>query len=68
MGETEKTPKTSWFTGVRQEFKKIIWPEKKTVARQAAAVVAVSIVTGLIIAILNFLIQYGVDFLVNLSI
>ena len=70
MGETEKlvkAPKTSWFTGLKAEFNKIIWPDKQSLARQTTAVVAASVVLGLIIALLDFLIQYGVDFLVGLS-
>jgi preprotein translocase subunit SecE len=69
MGETteSKAPKQSWFTGLSAEFKKIIWPDRKSLVRQTTAVVAVSVVLGLIIAILDFIIQYGVDFLVGLS-
>ena len=70
MGETEKldkAPKQSWFTGLSAEFKKIIWPDKQSLVRQTTAVVAVSGVVGLIIALLDFIIQYGVDFLVGLS-
>ena len=70
MGETEKldrAPKTSWFTGLKAEFNKIIWPDKQSLARQTTAVVAASVVLGLIIALLDFVIQYGVDFLVGLS-
>lgn len=68
MGETEnKAPKQSWFNGLSAEFKKIIWPEKKSLTRQTAAVVAVSVVLGLVIALLDFMIGYGIDFLVNLS-
>ena len=69
MGETEKldkAPKTSWFTGLKAEFQKIIWPEKKSLARQTTAVIAVSVVLGFVIALLDTLIQYGVDFLVSL--
>ena len=33
MGETEnKAPKESFFTGLSAEFKKIIWPDKKSLA------------------------------------
>ena len=42
MGQTEnveKAPKTSWFDGVKAEFKKIIWPEQKSVVRQTIAVI-----------------------------
>ena len=68
MGETEnKAPKQSWFNGLSAEFKKVIWPEKKSLTRQTAAVVAVSVVLGLVIALLDFIIGYGIDFLVNLS-
>ena len=66
MGETEKldkAPKESWFTGLSAEFKKIIWPEKQSLVRQTTAV----IVLGLIIALLDFAIQYGVDFLVGFN-
>ncbi|MCI9616195.1 MAG: preprotein translocase subunit SecE [Lachnospiraceae bacterium] len=61
----EKTQKNSWFKGVSREFKKIIWLDKMTVAKQTAAVVSVSVVLGLIIAIVDFAAQYGVDFLVR---
>ncbi len=68
MGETntEKASKTSWFTGLKAEFNKIIWPDKKSLSRQTAAVVAVSVVLGLIIAVLDVIIRFGVDNLVKL--
>ena len=67
MGQTEKTPKTSWFRGVKQEFKKISWTDRKSVVKQTIAVVSVSVVVGLIIAVLDWMIQYGVDFLLGLK-
>ena len=70
MGNTEnveKAPKTSCFTGIKAEFRKIIWPDQKSVVRQTIAVIAVSVVTGLIIALLDWVIQYGVNFLVGLK-
>ena len=39
--KVEKTPKTSWFSGLKAEFFKIIWPTKESIARQTIAVVAV---------------------------
>lgn len=66
MGETEnKAQKQSWFNGLSAEFKKIIWPDKKSLGRQTTAVIAVSVVLGLVIALLDFIIQFGVDFLVG---
>ena len=61
---SEKTQKKSWFKGLKREFKKIIWPDKMTVAKQTAAV-SVSVILGLIIAIVDFIAQYGVDLLVR---
>jgi len=69
MGETENTSKAlkeNWFAGLKTEFKKIIWPTKESLAKQTTAVVIVSVVVGLIIAMLDFLIQYGIDILVKL--
>ena len=62
---SEKTQKRSWFKGLSREFKKVIWPDKMTVAKQTAAVVSVSVILGLIIAIVDFIAQYGVDLLVR---
>ena len=62
---SEKTQKRSWFKGLSREFKKIIWPDKMTVAKQTAAVVSVSVILGAIIAIVDFIAQYGVDLLVR---
>ena len=61
-----KTQKNSWFTGLKAEFRKIIWPTKENVAKETTAVVITSIILGLIIAMLDFVIQYGVNFLVGL--
>ena len=64
---SEKTQKQSWFKGLKKEFKKIIWPDKMTLAKETAAVVSVSVVLGGIIALVDFLVQHGVDILVNLG-
>ena len=59
--------KKHFFKDFKAELKKVIWPDKKSLTRQTAAVVAVSVVLGLVIALLDFVVQYGVDFLVGLS-
>ncbi len=60
----ENAPKKkSFFAGVRSEFKKIIWPDKATVARQTLAVVLVTIVLGVIIVVVDNLIQSGLGFI-----
>ena len=61
----EKKQKKSWFKGLKAEFKKVIWPGKKTLAKQTVAVTVFSIIIGAIIAIVDALIQFGIDFIVQ---
>ena len=64
---SEKTQKKSWFKELSLEFKKIIWPDKMTLAKQTAAVVSISVALGAIIAVLDFVLQHGIEILVNLG-
>ena len=66
--KAEKTAKKKggFFRALKAEFRKIIWPTKENVAKETTAVVITSIILGLIIAMLDFVIQYGVNFLVGL--
>ena len=69
MGETKNAPKaqkTSWFKGMKAEFKKIVWPDQKSLTKQTIAVVSVSVVLALIIKILDMVMTYGIDVLVTL--
>ncbi len=67
MSETtvEKKQKKSWFKGVQSEFKKIIWPDKTTLAKETVAVVACSVAIGVLIAVIDSILKYGIDFLVK---
>ena len=65
---TNAAPKTapkkkSFFKGVKAEFKKISWPDKTKLFKQSVAVVCISVVLGLLISVLDTIIQYGVNFL-----
>ena len=66
MSETtvEKPKKKSWFKGLKAEFKKIIWPDKKTLVKETVAVIVCSLILGGIIAIIDALIQFGLELLV----
>jgi preprotein translocase subunit SecE len=67
MGDSksvEKAPKKSFFKGLKAEFKKIIWPDKVSVAKQTTAVVIVSVILGIIIKIVDMIIQMGLNFIV----
>lgn len=65
MGDsTDKTKKPSFWAGVKSEFKKIVWPDAKTTYKQSVAVVSISVVLGIIIAVLDMVAKYGVDQLI----
>lgn len=64
MGETTKAPKKSWMEGLKAEFKKIIWPDKKSLVKQTTAVVVITVILCAIIAILDAVIQLGMSFLI----
>ena len=63
--KTEKAKKTSWFKGLKAEFKKIIWPDKKTLAKQTVAVTVCSVILEAVIAVVDVVVKYGIDFLVK---
>ena len=69
MADSEKTDKKAvkFFDGVKAEFKKISWPDKDSLLKQSVAVVVISLVVGAIITILDFGLQYGVDFITTLK-
>lgn len=66
MGEkAANTQKKSWFKGLQAEFKKVIWPDKKTLVKQSTAVVSISVLLGIIISIVDAILKYGIDKLVK---
>lgn len=60
---TDKMPKVKFFDGVKAEFKKISWPDKHSLLKQSVAVISASVVLGLIIALFDAIIKYGVNIL-----
>ena len=66
MGEksNEKAPKKDFIKGLKAEFKKIIWPDKKTLTKQTIAVVAVSVALGAAIAVLDLIIKFGLNIII----
>lgn len=59
----KKAVSPDFFKGVSVEFKKVSWPNRKTLVKQTTAVVAVSVALGVIIALLDMAIQYGLSFI-----
>ena len=60
----EKAKKPSWFKGLKAEFKKIVWPDKKKLAKQTVAVIVCSLVLGVIISIVDVILQYVIKLFV----
>lgn len=63
MGDTKKG--LSWFQSLKSEFKKIIWPKKERLTKEASVVIVVSIILGILIAILDMILQYGIQFIIK---
>ena len=64
---TEKTQKKSFFKGVKSEFKKIIWPTKDALVKESVSVIVISVILGIIIAIVDVGVKYGFDKLLQLG-
>ncbi|MCD2493378.1 preprotein translocase subunit SecE [Lacrimispora sp. NSJ-141] len=63
MEESAKKKK-SLFKNLKAEFKKIIWPDKKSFTRQTVAVVLTSVFLGAVIALLDLVIKFGINFVI----
>ncbi len=57
----EKAPKKSFVSGLKAEFKKVIWPDKDTIIKQSSAVVVASVILGIVISVLDMGIKFGVE-------
>ena len=68
MGETvsnEKSPKTDFIKGVKAEFSKIIWPDKDTLTRETVVVVVSTVILGIVIAVLDLIIKFGLNIVIG---
>ena len=54
----KKEKKPSFFTGLKKEYKKIVFADKETVA-----VLIMSIFIGVVIAVLDFVMKFGLSFI-----
>lgn len=64
MAEEKRTAGS--ITTLKAEFAKIFWPDKKSTAKQTIAVLVVSAVVGVLIVVLDSIIQFGLDKLLML--
>ena len=52
-----------FWKGVKTEFKKIIWPDRDTLIKQLIAVLCVTVISALIIAVIDFGAQNLIEWL-----
>ncbi len=63
--KTEKKGIKSWFKGLKQEFNKIFWPNRQTLAKETGVVIIVMILLGVLISAIDFVLQYGMGFFIK---
>ena len=61
----DKAPKKSWTKGLKSEFNKIIWTDKKTLVRQTVAVVSITAVLSIIISVLDSAVLQFINLLIK---
>lgn len=61
----EKAPKKDFIKGLKSEFRKIIWPNKEDLTKNTIAVVSVTVVLGVLIAVLDLIIKFGLNLLIG---
>ena len=58
MQEKEKSAgisrqKKNWFQGLQSEFKKIVWTDRPTLAKQTVVVVIITIILAVVISVMD---------------
>ena len=54
---------SAFWKGVKAEFRKIIWPDRDTLVKQLVAVLCVTVVAALLIAVIDFGAQNLIEWL-----
>ena len=57
---------SAWWNGLKREYNKIVWENKEDVTKQTTAVVVISVILGIIIAIVDWVIKNGIDVITKL--
>ena len=69
VDSAEKKEKKAGFAskwkGLKAEFQKIVWPDKEATFKQSVVVVVIAVVVGVIIALLDYVIKNGVNFITS---
>ena len=66
MTESAKSSKKkNWFAGLKSEFKKIIWADNRTLAKQTSIVVVVTAVLGVLISLIDSVVLQLVNLIIK---
>ena len=57
---------STWWKGLKAEYSKIIWESRENVTKQTIAVVIISVIVGVIIALIDWVLKNGIDFITTL--
>ena len=57
---------STWFKGLKAEYNKIIWESRDDVTKETIAVVIITVILGVIIAIVDWILKNGIDFITKL--
>lgn len=66
--KAKESKAAAFFKGVKAEFRKIIWPDRDTLLKQLAAVLVVTVMLGVVIALIDFGFQNLIDLLTGITI
>ena len=62
---TDKAPKKSFFQGLKSEFKKIKWTNKRDLFKQTILVIVITFILGVLIAGIDSVVLEGINLLVK---
>ena len=65
MAEEKKRDRGLWFREMKSEMKKVVWPDRKTVAKNTGTVLLWSLVIGACIWIFDFVASTAVEMILN---
>jgi len=66
MGDTaKKSQKKNWFKGLKAEFSKVIWPDRKSLTKETTAVLFVSVLLSVIIAVVDLICRFGIEYIIK---
>ena len=61
----KKRSRGQWFREMKSEMKKVVWPDRKTVAKNTGTVLLCSLVIGACIWIFDFVASTAVEMILN---